>query len=289
MSSSTVIGFDLGGTKSAIGLYEATTWKELHYHQFPTDAKRGFDAVSKDVLAAIQELRDSSTTAIGIGVPGLIRQPEGIIVNAPNIPGAKNIAFKAFMQEQLDLPLYIENDARAFTLAEASLGAGKGHRIVIGITLGTGVGGGIVIDGKIFHGSEGFAGEIGHMLLRPGQPPFKTDDNRGEVEQFLSGTALGKRCEDARTPEEYLMGDVCEFMHPDLYREIAWLCTSLVHLINPSIVIFGGSAGRALEPHLGAIKTELSKWMLPHTPQPELAIAHLPHPGVLGAALATVQ
>jgi len=286
MSSKNILGFDLGGTKSAVGLYEVGSWHEMTYRQFPTKAKRGFDAVAKDIVATIQEMRTEDTVGVGIGVPGLIKQPDGIIVNAPNIPGAKDIPFKAMMSEQIGLPVHIENDARAFTIAEAMMGAGKGHRIVVGLTLGTGVGGGIVIDGKVFHGAEGFAGEVGHMLLRPGNPPYQTDNMRGEVEQFLSGTALGHRCQDARKPEEYLMGEVCEFMHPDIYREVSWLCTSLIHLVNPSIIIFGGSVGKALTPHFEKIKKELLNWMLPNTPQPELAIAGLEHSGSLGAALA---
>src|SRR5690606_34007907 len=133
-------------------------------------------------------------------------------------------------------------------------------------------GGGIIIDGKIFRGANGFAGEIGHMLLKPGEPPYPTQDKRGEVEQFLSGTAMGKRCEAASHPGEYLEGEVCEFMRPDVFREVAWLVTNLTHLIDPSVIVFGGSAGHALKPHLSKVETELKKWMLPGTPIPALKI-----------------
>ena len=179
----------------------------------------------------------------------------------------------------------VENDSRCFTLAEAVQGAGKDKRVVVGVTMGTGVGGGIVCEGKIFRGEHGFAGEIGHMLLRPGEPPYPTKDTRGEIEQFFSGTAMGKRCEAANKPEEYLEGQACSFLHPHLFREIAWMVTSLTYAVDPSIIVFGGSAGLALKPHLQDIRAELKNWLLPHTPMPELATATCKNPGTLGAAL----
>ena len=138
---------------------------------------------------------------------------------------------------------------------------------------------------NIFRGHHGFAGEIGHMLLRPGEPPFATDDKRGDVEQFFSGTALGKRCSEARHPGDYLQGDVCSFLFDDLAKEVSWMCASLIHVLDPSIIIFGGSAGRSLAPHLDAIRHELPRWLLPGTPVPEIAIGSLNDAGTRGAAL----
>lgn len=189
------------------------------------------------------------------------------------------------MEERLKLPVHVENDANCFALAEARMGAGKDGKVVIGLTLGTGVGGGIVINGSIFQGADGFAGEIGHMLLRPGEPPYETEDKRGEVEQFLSGTAMGNRCPEAKDPSDYLHGAVCSFLHPQIFREAAWLCVSLTYLLNPSVIVFGGSAGTSLMSHLPEVESDVRKWMLPGTPLPRLAKAELKEPGVLGAAL----
>jgi predicted NBD/HSP70 family sugar kinase len=123
------------------------------------------------------------------------------------------------------------------------------------------------------------------MLLRPGEPPYVTKDKRGDVEQFLSGTAMGRRCKEADSPDEYLKGDTCAFMHPDILKEIAWLATNIIHTLNPSVLIFGGSAGRALKPHLEGMKEALLQWTLPGTPLPELKIAELSDAAVRGAAL----
>jgi predicted NBD/HSP70 family sugar kinase len=189
------------------------------------------------------------------------------------------------MTEQTELPTSIDNDAHCFTLAEARDGAGRGYNVVVGITLGTGVGGGIAVNGTLFHGAHGFAGEVGHMLLQPGHPPYLTDDRRGNAEQFLSGTAMGRRCTAADDPHDYLQGEVCSFMHPQIIRELAWLLTSITHCIDPSIVILGGSTGQALKPHVEEIRGELAQWLLPGMPMPEVVTAALPDAGVRGAAL----
>ena len=283
--SSTILGIDLGGTKTALALFEKDSMKQLSIKVFPTDAARGFEAVKQSLLSEIAELRREDTVAIGLGVPGFIDHATGKVVTMPNIPGAEGMELGACVQYETRLPTVIENDARCFAYAEALLGAGKGLDVVLGVTLGTGVGGGIVINQKLYHGAHGYAGEIGHMLLQPGNPPYPTKDKRGEVEQFLSGTAMGKRCEAAESPEDYLEGQVCGFMQPQIFQEVAWLIVNAVHTIDPSVIIFGGSAGRALSSHLSSIEKELKQWMLPGITIPLLAVSGMKDAAVQGAAL----
>lgn len=285
MPQHSVIGVDLGGTKIAVTRYTAETWLIEAEERVPTHAAQRFHHVFEDMVRIIERLRTRNTIAIGIGVPGLVRQEAGAVLRLPNIPDGENIPLHRELRKRFDLPLAIDNDANCFTLAEALQGAGKGQDIVIGITMGTGVGGGIVIHGQLFHGHHGFAGEIGHMLLQPGHPPYRTENRRGDVEQFFSGTAMGKRCEEADDPEQYLEGKVCAFMHRSIFEEVAWLCTNLTHLLDPAIIIFGGSAGHALRPHMTQIRRELVHWLLPGMPLPALAIAELPDAATRGAAL----
>jgi predicted NBD/HSP70 family sugar kinase len=279
------IGIDLGGTKVVIARYDAETFERQTEERLPTHAQAGLERILGDCITVIEKMRTSDTLSVGVGIAGLIRQPEGIVIHTPNISGGDGVKAKEILEKALNLPVAVENDASCFALAEARLGAGKGKRVVIGITMGTGVGGGIVIDGTVFQGSHGFAGEIGHMLLMPGKPPYHTDDMRGEVEQFLSGTAMGHRCSAAEKPEDYLEGAVCDWMQPEIFREVAWLITNLTYLLDPDIVVFGGSAGRALKHHLPKVLDELKKWTLPGTPLPEIAVAELDGSGALGAAL----
>ncbi len=285
--SHTVIAVDLGGTKADIARVNTETWTIESQERIPTRAADGFSAVLDDVYAAVMRQKNKTTTSVGIGVPGLVTK--GVLLNAPNIKNALNIDVKHAMETRLHMPVHVGNDANCFTLAEARMGAAQGKGIVVGITFGTGVGGGIVIDGNIFEGAHGYAAEIGHMLLQPGQPPYATDDKRGEVEQFLSGTAMGKRCKAAQTPEDYLDGAACSFMQPDIYREVAWLCTNLLYLLDPDMIVFGGSAGHSLANHVDAIEKELTQWLLPGTPLPVIVAAKIKNAGILGAALLTTR
>lgn len=279
-----ILGVDLGGTKTALALY-ASDLTQISSRVIPTDAERGYDAVMRSLLAEISTMIRPDTVGIGLGVPGFIDHAKGTIVTMPNIPGAEGENPAGFLSRETGLPVSLENDARCFAYAEAKLGAGKGYPVVLGVTLGTGVGGGIVIDGKIFRGGRGYAGEVGHLLLKPGEPPYPTDDKRGDAEQFLSGTAMGKRCEAASRPEDYLEGAVCGFMQPQVFREVAWLIADALHLIDPSVIVFGGSAGRALKPHLPVILTELKSWLLPFVLPPEIRTGELPDAALRGAAL----
>lgn len=283
-----VIGLDIGGTKTTIARYDATTWKAENTETLSTDAVQGMPMVTQKILELITKLRTPHTTAIGVGIAGLVQSADGVLLRAPHIAQSENVPLQAVLQSGCHLPVYVNNDAHCFALAEALHGAGKGRGTVLGITIGTGVGGGIVCNGKLFHGAHGFAGEFGHMLLFPGKPPYPTESNRGEVEEFISGTALGKRCAQAEAPADYLSGAACEFLRPDVLREIVWICASLSFAFDPSIIIFGGSAGRALKPHIRALKKELQQW-IPFLQPPELAVAKREDAGVLGAALLTAN
>lgn len=282
---STVIGIDLGGTKISATRYNTNDWIAEAQERESTLSAESFSVVYEQIVAMVQRLRQPDTVGVGIGVPGLIRQPAGVIHTLPNIPKGEEFPLKSKLEAEFDMLIRVDNDANCFALAESIRGSGEGHSVVIGITLGTGVGGGIILDNKIFHGAEGYSAEVGHMLLQPGMPPYPTEDKRGEVEQFFSGTAMGKRCEAASDPTDYLEGAVCSFMHKDIYKEIAWFLVNIIHLLNPSIIVFGGSAGHAVAKHFDRLKEELIKWLLPGTPLPELTLESLPNSATLGAAL----
>ena len=289
MKKQSVIGVDLGGTKIDLVRYDRASLKVEETVKLETHADKEWQHVYNDLVEAIASIRAEDTVAVGIGVPGFVRQPEGVVITLPNIPGAQDVPLKAQLTADCGLSVTVENDASAFALAEAKNSDYASKGVVVGVTMGTGVGGGVVIDGKLYQGAHGFAAEIGHMLLRPGEPPYETEDKRGDIEQFLSGTAFGKRCEAASQPEEYMEGEVCSFMRPDVFREVAWMCVSLNSLLDPSLIIFGGSAGRALAPHLEDIKQEMQTWSLPGIPLPELAIATLDDAATRGAALLAME
>lgn len=281
----TVLGIDIGGTKIAAARYDAKTFVLQEEMTVPTPAKEGITATLDAAHILVEKLRTADTTALGMGLPGLIEKKTGHLITAHNIADSNRFPVKEYMNKRCDLSVTVENDANCFALGEALYGAGKGHSVMFGIIMGTGVGGGLIINGSIYHGAHGFASEVGHTLLVPGHPPYPTDDKRGDTEQFLSGTSLGKRCEAAKRPQDYLVGEVCAYLRPEVFREVAWLCVNLTHVLDPSIIVFGGSTGRALKPHLAAIKSEMQQWLLPGASSPEIAIGTRKDAGTLGAAI----
>ncbi|OIO54871.1 hypothetical protein AUJ46_02040 [Candidatus Peregrinibacteria bacterium CG1_02_54_53] len=282
---STTLGIDLGGTKLAIARFETSSWKQQDARVTST-ADKTFPVIAEELLSLIQEFTTEDTQSIGIGVPGLVER-SGRIHTTPNIPEGEGFPLSERLKKSTGLSVVIENDSACFALAEALHGAGKDEHVVVGITMGTGVGGGIIVDGTIFNGQHGYAAEFGHMLLMPGISPKGLTGGRGEIEEYLSGTALRKRCPAAKRPEDTLTGPACMHIHDTVMREIAWMCTSLIHCIDPGTIVFGGSAGRALKPHLPKIEQELRQWMLPNSNPPKLVIGELDNAGTLGAALLT--
>lgn len=278
---SDIIAIDVGGTKIKAIAYNYALEPTTELHE---QTESHFSEVYKQILRMISELQTTDTKAIGIGVPGLLYQPEGTIHTLPNIKGAEKFELKKQLEADTGLPCAVDNDANCFALGEALFGAGKDCPVVVGITMGTGIGGGIVLNGKVFHGGNGFGAEVGHMLLQPGQPPYETDDKRGEVEQFFSGSAMKLRCSAAKDPKDYLEGEVCSFMHKDIYREISWFLVNIIHLLDPNVVIIGGSAGHSVAKHFDELHKELEQWMLPGTPLPKICLESVPQAANLGAA-----
>ncbi len=190
------IGIDLGGTKIAAAAVDLTTGVVLGRRVVPTEAHEGPAAVMVRMAAVVEQvisatgLERNQVQGLGIGVPGVIDPNRGHTLLLPNLAtGWRDVPAGPEMQKLTNLPTRLINDARAFTLAEANLGAGKGARNVVGITLGTGIGGGIALDGHIYLGIDMSAGEIGHMTIDPYGPPCGCG-NRGCLEAFASGPAI---------------------------------------------------------------------------------------------------
>lgn len=282
-----IVGIDIGGTKVAGVRYDSASWKPQDERYIQTNAKRGLPAVLEDVAAMILELKAEDTIAVGVGVPGPVQ--DGVLRIAPNIPQSNGVDVQKFLASKTGMQVTVCNDNQGFAYAEATRGVGKGKHVVVALALGTGVGGGIVINGKIVQGAHGSAGEFGHTLLVPGHPPFESDDKRGDVEQFLSGSAWKKRCAAAKKPEDFMEGDVCSFLHPLVYKETAWICTNLIYALDPDVIVIGGSAGRSLENHHDEILAELKQWILPGTPIPDISVTKLKGAGMLGAALLAAE
>lgn len=194
MSTSTcVIGLDVGGTKIAGGVIDAEG-RILHRLQIPSPTDEGTDTTLAALLELVERLRSMhpQVASIGVGAAGMITWPSGRIITAPN-NAYRDLPLQELLTQYTGLPAVVENDANAAAWAEARVGAGANHRNVIAVTVGTGVGGGLIIDGALFRGQNGIGAEIGHMLINPTGGIQCGCGSIGCLEAHASGTALGRR------------------------------------------------------------------------------------------------
>lgn len=161
-------GIDLGGTTIDIGLL-STTGEILCTDKIPSAVMNGaddtIDRIARAVLDCVAQLPDIELAAVGIGVAGLVNNKNGVLREATNLPGWINVPLGAQLRKKLDLPVMVDNDANVAALGEHAFGAGRGFPHMMMVTLGTGVGAGLILDGHIFHGAHQAAGEFGHTII----------------------------------------------------------------------------------------------------------------------------
>ncbi|MBA4180490.1 MAG: transcriptional regulator [Anaerolinea sp.] len=190
----TVLAADFGGTHLRAALVsEGGEVLLRREHHTPTEATR--ESIVADIvhlLANVAQVAEPYPEAACVATAGLIDAAQGKVILAPNIPGFRNLVLTTPISEQLGIPAYIENDASAAALGEFRFGAGRGTRHLLHATIGTGIGGGIVIDGKLYRGAQGLAGEIGHIILDPSGPRCNCG-SRGCLEALVSGVAFAER------------------------------------------------------------------------------------------------
>jgi glucokinase len=194
------IGVDLGGTNLRIAAVDEAG-RILQTINTATEVARGRDAVVKEMCEAIRSLAlkhhsAGSLLGIGIGVPGIIDMNSGMIRRSPNLPDWQNYPVKQEIERLLSTDVYLENDANSAALGEKWLGAGKAENDICMFTLGTGVGGGIILDGKVWHGMTGMAAELGHINVEPNGHPCGCG-SKGCLEQYASATAVRRMAKEA--------------------------------------------------------------------------------------------
>jgi len=192
MAETEFIGaIDLGGTK-ILSLVVDMNLRVVATDMRPTEAERGPDAVIARMADSLRAAAAGRTLmAAGVSTPGPCNPVQGIVTTAPNLPGWRDVHLAQRISDAIGIPAWIENDANAAAIAEHRLGAGRGASHLVLIALGTGIGGGLVLNGQIYHGASGAAGEIGHMqLVRDG--PLCGCGRHGCLEALASGSALGR-------------------------------------------------------------------------------------------------
>jgi len=263
------IGMDLGGTtfKALAVTPDGTV---LDRAQADTQAVDGPQAVVQRMVETTRRLQAevSSPTrhlaAVGFGIPGILDLPAGRVRRSPNLPGWEGFDLRAALVPHLEAPIAIENDANAAALGEAWLGAGRGMQHFLMLTLGTGVGGGIIVAGKVLHGACGYAGEPGHTVVDPNGPRCGCGSH-GCLEQFTSGTAIARMAEPSygqiTAHEVALAARRGESQALEVYRQVGQYlgiaCASFANLFNPQGLVIGGAVANAFDLFIEAMQTTM--------------------------------
>ena len=281
-------GIDVGGTKF-LGVVIDDANEIVVEKRRPTP--RGGDAILTGLAEFARTLQPYDT--LGVGLPGLVTR-EGVLRAAPNLIDAFELPVGPGLADLLGHAVEVDNDATCAMSAEWLMGAARGFDDVILVTLGTGIGGGIVMGGRLQRGANGFAGEVGHMVVKPDGPRCVCG-RRGCWERFASGRGLqtlagGRRgeevVEDARQGDPESLAVIDEFAH--------WVALGLVNLTNlldPACIVLGGGLASALDVFLPTIEREFVSLLYSpeHRPQPQLMFALLgEQAGAIGAALLPV-
>ncbi len=261
------LGLDLGATNVKWAVLERADreWSVLEHGQFPTAASDGAESVIERMGDQAQRARDASPelATVGIGLPGLYDATEGIATFLPNLPPDwERRPVAGPMRSRLGLPVRLINDARAFGLAELRLGAGRGCGTMVGLALGTGVGGVVVVGGEVHFGHDGTGGELGHQTLFPDGPPC-TCGNRGCLEAFARADAVAAAC-GTTTAEEAVAaaqaGD--ERAVAGLAETARWLgigISNLIVILTPDRVVLGGGVSGAGDLLIQPIRDEVRR------------------------------
>ena len=240
------IGIDLGGTKIE-GILLNENFEKIERKRIPTNQDQGYDSILNSISELIQDLRAKSNveTSIGICTPGVLSKNTGLLKNS-NTQCLIGKPLKTDLEKILEQKISMENDANCFTLAEATLGAGKNFDVVFGVIIGTGVGGGIVVRKKIHAGRTNIAGEWGHHCIRPDGNPCYCGKS-GCLETYISGSALERHWtkltyKTEPLPEiiKNLDTESGKIWKEDFLENFALGLANVIDILDPDAVVLGG-------------------------------------------------
>jgi glucokinase len=299
MTARRFLGVDLGATNTKMVVLEVGDGDEpviVSTDRVTTGGDEGHDAVLQRLIATFtaKAALEGPFAGFGMGTPGLF-DAAGVVEIFTNLPGQwRGVPLRDLLEKGLDMPVSLINDARAFTLAEGRMGAGRGASIVVAMTLGTGIGGGIMIDGRLFTGATGTAGEIAHQTVLPDGPVCGCG-NRGCAEGLARSDVLASMA--GRTTVADVFAGVeeedpaCIDAVATAARYVGIAIANVITFLNPDRVVIGGGIAEAgdaiLEPIRDAVRAHVT--LVPHD-RIEIVRASLgPEAGAIGAGLAAID
>jgi glucokinase len=283
-----LIGVDLGGTNIKTGLVDLSG-KIIKKYEIPTEAKKGTKAVIDNIAKTIRAVETGKVIGIGIGSPGPLNYRTGTILNPVNLPFRKT-PLRAIIQDKFKVKTFLDNDANCFALAEAIFGQGKNYENVAGITLGTGVGGGVVICKKIYHGKNN-AAELGHMTIKYDGPRSRCG-NHGCIETHASARGIKSLFDKKSDPKQIedlaIQGNKKALK---TYNKMGCFLgvgiTNIIYAFDPDIIVLGGKISNGWILFRKAMNKEIKDryFSIPG----KVVKSNLKEPGILGAAALVLQ
>ena len=307
MTPRETIGVDLGGTKMAVGVVDSE--QKVHYQGSEPSTGLSEDALVEELAKELTEAKQArpDVLAAGLGIPATIDFERGLAIHAVNLT-ITDVPIRDLMQERIGLPVFVDNDANVAALAEHLYGAGRDAQNVVLLTVGTGIGGGLILNGEVYRGSTGAGAELGHIVIEEDGPPCQGNcPNHGCVEAFASGTAIAKAGREVaeRDPDSALgkalaEGPIAGRTVTELAlagdgpareivaqagRHIGVALSSLANIFDPAVFVIGGGVSVVGDLLLDPAREELRSRALPPQNERPVKLAELgPDAGMIGAA-----
>lgn len=268
------IGIDLGGTNMRVGLTDGATLVNSVIE--PCPSKEAEEVVINQLKRQIAQLMSEDVTSIGVGVPSVVDCQQGIVYNVANIPSWKEVHLKEILEKEFGVPVAVNNDANCFALGVWKYGEGKGTRDMVGLTMGTGIGSGIIIDGKLYNGVNTGAGEIGSLPFKDADYEFYCSSRFFSDLHGDTGANFGKRAQ---------AGDAeAVAVWKEFGQNVGELIKAVLFTYAPEAIIIGGGIASAFSLFEAPMRASLESFPYPaNVAATRIMPSTLPNAAILGA------
>ena len=274
------IGIDLGGTNMRVGLTDGATLVNSVIE--PCPAKETEEVVINQLKRQIAQLMSADVTGIGVGVPSVVDCQQGIVYNVANIPSWKEVRLKEILEKEFGVPVAVNNDANAFALGVWKYGEGKGTKDMVGLTMGTGIGSGIIINGQLYNGVNTGAGEIGSLPYKDADYEFYCSSRFFSHLHGDTGANFGKRAQ-AGDAEAIAVWN-------EFGQNVGELIKAVLFTYAPEAIIIGGGIASAFSLFEAPMRASLESFPYPaNVAATRIMPSTLPNAAILGAGALTID